>query len=232
MKKIFALVLALLAFSAMSQPKMLNKKLDAYVNSSVVMFKTISDERKSELEKISVWMAERIKSGKKIDITVICTHNSRRSHFGQVWLQTASYYYGIENVSTFSGGTEATAFNKRALAALKRAGFRIEALGAETKNTKHNLTYARNKSPLLMYSKKYDNIQNPQADFAAIMVCSQADEACPIVPGADARFSIPFEDPKSFDDTPLEKTKYDERCLNMATEMFYVVSKAKELSGK
>ncbi|MFQ3577129.1 MAG: protein-tyrosine-phosphatase [Cytophagales bacterium] len=232
MKTLVTSLLVFFVCSLCAQNKMLNKKLDAYVNTAVVNFKTISDERKAELEKISVWMAERIASGKNIDITVICTHNSRRSHFGQAWLQAASHYYGVSKVSTFSGGTEATAFNKRALDALKRAGMRAEVIGGEGKNLKYNLTYAKSKSAMLMYSKKYNDVQNPQKDFAAIMVCSQADEACPIVPGADVRFSIPFEDPKVADNTPLEKSKYDERCLQIATEMFYIVSKAKEISSK
>ena len=75
-----------------------------------------------------------------------------------------------------------------------------------------------------MFSKKYADKTNPQEKFAAILVCSSADKGCPVVFGADARFAIPFDDPKSFDDTPQESEKYLERCRQIAREMFFVMS--------
>jgi hypothetical protein len=62
------------------------------------------------------------------------------------------------------------------------------------------------------------------------MVCAEADKACPFVEGADLRIGLPYQDPKEFDNSPLEDTKYDERCKQIATEMFFVmdiVSKSK-----
>jgi len=72
-----------------------------------------------------------------------------------------------------------------------------------------------------MFSKKFGNDANPHNGFCAIMVCSDADEACPLVPGAEDRISMPYDDPKEFDDTDKEKTKYDERCRQIAREMFF-----------
>ena len=79
---------------------------------------------------------------------------------------------------------------------------------------------------MIAWSKKYDDPQNPASDFAAVMTCSDADEACPIVVGADARIPLFYEDPKDFDGTLQEEEKYDERCRQIATEMLYVMSKA------
>ena len=53
------------------------------------------------------------------------------------------------------------------------------------------------------------------------MTCDHADENCPFIPGCDVRLPIRYEDPKAFDDTPLEAEKYDERSLQIANEMFY-----------
>ena len=43
-----------------------------------------------------------------------------------IWARVAAYRAGFTEVETYSGGTEITAFNPRAVAALRRAGFRVE----------------------------------------------------------------------------------------------------------
>jgi hypothetical protein len=57
----------------------------------------------------------------------------------------------------------------------------------------------------------------------AMMTCSEADEACPVVFGAESRFALTFEDPKAYDDTPRESEMYDARCLQIASEVLYFV---------
>lgn len=190
-------------------------------------FDQIPAERKQELADISDYLREKVKQGSPAKFTVICTHNSRRSHMGQLWIQVASAYYGISQVSTYSGGTEATAFNPRAVASLKRAGFAIES-DNQADNPNYSVSYSEEAEALKAFSKKYDHAANPQSGFCALMVCSQADEACPIVRGAEKRISIPYEDPKKFDNTDLEASKYDERCRQIAREMFYFASLVKE----
>ncbi|MEM9671082.1 MAG: hypothetical protein ACFB15_14955 [Cyclobacteriaceae bacterium] len=64
--------------------------------------------------------------------------------------------------------------------------------------------------------------------FAAVIVCSDADEACPFNPEADARFFFPYEDPKQHDNTPQESKQYDERFRQIAREMLYVIHCCKE----
>ena len=56
------------------------------------------------------------------------------------------------------------------------------------------------------------------------MTCSRADESCPVVMVADLRVGIPYDDPKAADGTPEESARYDERCKQIATEMFYLFS--------
>ena len=96
---------------------------------------------------------------------------------------------------------------------------------SEGNNPVYSIKYAENQHPVIGFSKKMDDHFNPKSGFAAVMTCSQADEACPIVPGAEKRIPITFEDPKAFDHTPLQAEKYAERSMQIATEMFYVFSK-------
>mgnify|MGYP001203514360 CR=1 FL=1 len=202
------------------------KSLQNYCTTLSEEFNQITPERKTTLEEIGSYIFEKIHAGKAVNITVICTHNSRRSHMGQLWLEAAAAWYGVENVHGFSGGTEATAFNPRAVAAMERAGFKISKL-YNTENPNYEARLGKSFSPIIMFSKKYDDPFNPAKNFAAVMVCSEADAACPIVPGAEERFAIPYQDPKHYDDTPSEKDQYDERCRQIAREFFYLMAHAK-----
>jgi len=155
----------------------------------------------------------------------ICTHNSRRSHLSQIWASTAAAYYGVPGVETYSGGTEATAFNPRAVAALKRAGFEISH-SATQDNPHYTVRFHDNAPAMECFSKVYKQPPNPTADFCAIMTCAQADKNCPVVRGATLRIGVPYEDPKAFDGTPEEAAKYDERCQQIAREILYVFANA------
>jgi hypothetical protein len=131
----------------------------------------------------------------------------------------------VDGVETYSGGTEATAFNPRAVAALQRAGFRIETSEPEAENPRYTVSITENGPTLEAFSKRYMDPPNPTAGFAAIMTCSDADEACPFVRGADFRIAVPYVDPKVSDGTPEEAATYDERSRQIATEMLYVFSR-------
>ncbi len=182
---------------------------------------SLQDSRKSLLKEVANYVREHDVP----KLNFICTHNSRRSHLSQIWAQVAAYFYGLQ-VETYSGGTEATAFHPNAVEALKRAGFKIENPGGE--NPKYEVTFSEEVAPMVCYSKKFEESPNPTEDFAAIMTCSEADAECPVVLGASKRVKLFFEDPKVADGTPEESSKYDERCQQIATEMFYLFSMARK----
>ena len=81
---------------------------------------------------------------------------------------------------------------------------------------------------MFLFSKTFDDDFNPKSNFAAIMTCSSADEGCPIVNGSDGRFPITFEDPKAFDNSSLQREKYHERSIQIATELLYVMARSIE----
>jgi arsenate reductase len=140
---------------------------------------------------------------------------------GQIWLQIAATYYDIALVVAYSGGTEETAFNPRAVAALQRAGFAVEVGTGE--NPRYEISSSLGNLHLVSFSKKNDHLENPKKDICSVMTCAEADEACPVIFGADLRVKLLYEDPKSADGMDHERTTYDERCFQIATEMFYVM---------
>ena len=185
---------------------------------------TISDDRKKTLKPLIDFVQTKVSNGQDIRLNFICTHNSRRSHLSQVWAQTMAFYFNIKQVFCYSGGTEATALFPMAAKTLKHSGFLVKTI-SEGDNPVYSIKHSNNAHPVIGFSKTFDDEFNPKLGFAAIMTCNSANEACPIVPGAENRIPITFEDPKVFDSTPQQAEKYKERSLQIATELFYVFSK-------
>jgi arsenate reductase len=188
-------------------------------------FAEIPQERRDQLERLAVFIRSKIDAGETARVTYICTHNSRRSHMGQLFATLAAAHYGVDHFEAFSGGTEATAFNPLAVAAMERLGFTFANPGG--KNPHYKATYDANRPPLEMFSKKYDDPFNPKDGFAAVMTCSHADESCPYVAGAALRIGLHYEDPKDSDGKPEETATYDARAKQIATEAFYALSRVK-----
>lgn len=201
--------------------------IQTYISTITKEFNSIPKERKELLNELAGYIESKTIANKPVKLTFICTHNSRRSHISQIWAQTAAYYYSVKGVETYSGGTEATAFNPRAVKAMSKVGFEIEKSGEE-ENPTYLVKYTEEATPIKAFSKVYDGEGNPRKAFAAIMTCSQADETCPFIPGADERIAIPYDDPKAFDGTLEEEAKYDERTRQIAREIFYAFSLVKQ----
>lgn len=206
-------------------PKMYSP-LTEYIKKIQKDFDKIPEDRKVQLNKVASFIQTKLSAGEKINLIFICTHNSRRSHMGQLWATAAAEYYDIKEVSCYSGGLEVTAFNPNAIKALTKAGFKInkEKDGA---NPIYMAKYADDAPAVKSFSKKYMDAPNPTNNFAAIMTCSHADETCPIVQGAAIKISTPYDDPKVADGTPQQEAVYDERCKQIATEVFYAFSLVK-----
>lgn len=196
----------------------MNKRIEKYIQSLADDVKSIPDSRISLLEELISY----VKANDNPKLHFICTHNSRRSHLSQVWGQTLATFFQ-QQITTFSGGTEATAFHPNGVEALRRAGFEIEKGNGD--NPKYQLSFSANEEPIICWSKAFDDHPNPTQGFAAIMTCSEADTECPIVPGADRRIKLFYEDPKISDGTQSETKTYDERCRQIAAELYYVFQK-------
>jgi arsenate reductase (thioredoxin) len=188
-------------------------------------FSEIPAERKVILEKIANYISNKKANNQPIQLAYICTHNSRRSHLGQIWAAVAAAYYNISNVQTFSGGTEATAFNENAIKAIAAAGFEVKKT-TEGSNPVYHL-YFDEENYVTCFSKVYNHDTNPQTNFAAIMTCSDAEENCPFIPGCELRIATTYNDPKAYDGTVLQEEKYIERSNQIGMECLYVFSKVR-----
>ncbi len=197
-------------------------KIQNYCEILSCQFSSISIERKTRLTILSDYIQTQIDSQKPINLLFVCTHNSRRSHFGQILAAVAADFFYIPNVFTFSGGTETTRFHDNAIAALKTVGFEISS-DIESENPIYNVGFSKTQTARC-FSKRYDDAANPTENFAAIMTCSDAEQNCPLILGADKRFGICYDDPKNFDNSPQQQEKYLERCEQIALEMLFVFS--------
>lgn len=186
----------------------------------------ISKERKEILQPLIDYIQLKLDKKEAINLNFICTHNSRRSHLSQIWAQTIAFYYGVQRVKCYSGGTDVTAIYPKVIETLQNHGFEIQKLSHE-KNPIYAIKFSENELPIIGFSKVFDDNFNPKSNFVAIMTCSQADEGCPFIMGAEKRFPIRYDDPKEFDETILMNEKYEERSLQIALEMTYVFSNLK-----
>ena len=201
-------------------------------------FDMLGESQLQATRQLADWLAKNYDSRKTLHVIVVCTGNSRRSMMGACMGNVAAAYYGMDKVRFHSGGTAPSAFNRRTIAALQAVGFEITATGEEaergepkTANPKYRVAWGQGLDTL-EYSKKYSDSSNPAAGFAAIMVCTEADSECPSVQGAALRLSMPFLDPKSYDDSQYETAKYAERRDDMGRTLLAAMAIASRKSAK
>jgi protein-tyrosine-phosphatase len=199
----------------------------------------IDEPHREAGQKLAEWIVANYQPGKPLDVTVVCTGNSRRSIMGASLGNVAAAYYGMPEIRFHSGGTAPTAFNPRTVAALKAIGFEIEPTGKEaergepkTANPIYHVSWGEGLETQ-EFSKHYAEKSNPQHGFAALMVCSEADAGCPFVKGATLRVSMPYLDPKIYDDGAYEIAKYAERRDDIGRLMLSVMVQARrEIASK
>lgn len=187
----------------------------------------IPNERKQLLQPLVNAIQQKVADKKPTRLNFICTHNSRRSHLSQIWAKTMAYYFGIDSLQCYSAGTEATAMFPMVVETLKNTGFKVANLSSGN-NPVYSIKYADNEPSIVGFSKVLATDFNPKTEFIAIMTCANADENCPFIAGAEQRIAITYDDPKVFDNTPLQAEKYLERSEQIAAEMYWVFSQIEE----
>ena len=196
----------------------------AHCDALSTSFDRIDEAHRGAGDALAAWVAEHYRRGEPLHVVVICTGNSRRSLLGSTMGNVAAAYVGMPEIRFHSGGTAPTAFNPRTVAALREIGIVVEPTGDEAPRgepaTPNPISRVRWGTPglpsepapeVLEFSKKYDDPANPARDFAALMVCGEADAGCPVVRGASVRVSMPYLDPKIYDGGRFEAAKYAER---------------------
>lgn len=206
------------------QSSVLYPELAQYANE---LLKNQSDvltpERKELLLRLVDFISRQLAEEGEVHLNFICTHNSRRSHISQIWAAAGAAHFGLANVYTYSGGTEATAFQPRAIAAMERAGFKITTEDDSVENPVYTVMFSDQRSGTKAWSKTFDDEANPKQQFAAVMTCSDADQNCPFVPGTSLRLPLTFEDPKVADGTSFESVRYDQSVREIGKELLWVM---------
>lgn len=202
-----------------------DKAVLEFLNQRVSEFEKIPGERKAELQSVADFVFRKLNADHFADLIFICTHNSRRSHLSQVWAHFAAIYFGFSKVRCYSGGTEATAFNPRAVKSLQSVGLQITPDDPNSANPLYTVRGGSELPVTTCFSKRFDAPTNPQNGYCAVMTCSHADENCPAAFGCELRAPIRYEDPKVADDTPNESSKYLERSEQICREMLYLMSR-------
>lgn len=184
----------------------------------------INSDRIPLLNSLITVLQMKVNSGERVYLNFICTHNSRRSQLAQVWMEVLAHEFNLP-IRAVSSGTEVTALNERVVASLKRFGFVVDSDNPLDSNPFYSIQYDAYKEPILLYSKRVEDAL-PQSDsFIAVLTCSDAEQNCPFIPEAEARIPLRYEDPKVYDNTSSEAAKYDERSLQIASELLYIIQK-------
>ncbi len=187
----------------------------------------LAPPRQELLDDAAAKIAKLLQESASFGLNFICTHNSRRSHLAQLWAAVAATAYGVTELDSFSGGTEATACNERIVRSFRRAGFSVVTQSPTADNPVYFAQFEESTPPLKLFSKRYDDSENPASDFLPMMCCSDADDKCPVVVGASGRVSLHYNDPKESDGTDQEAATYDARRDEIGAEMFYLVRQIK-----
>jgi len=127
----------------------------------------------------------------KAKVLFLCTHNSARSQMAEGLLR----HLAGDRFEVMSAGTEATHIRPQAVRAMDELGIDISA---------HE-------------SKTLDRYLGQPFDYV-ITVCDQANEACPIFPGARRRLHWSIEDPAQASGTEEERIRVFQSVRNAIKE--------------
>ncbi len=195
--------------------------IDAFILDSVVDVE-LTEEREELLDDTVKKIREHL--NQPLTFLFVCTHNSRRSQFAQVFAHVLNQsLLKKSDLKVQSAGTEVTACNPRTIAALEEIGFEV-GINEPGDNPVYHVLFDDYAKPIKLWSKTVhdDAIEQP---VIAIMTCSHADENCPLVPGALERIPLKYVDPKRADDTDEEMDVYLETAGTIAAELHYFFSR-------
>jgi len=202
---------------------MIKHTLTTYIES--LKSHSIPEERMGLLDAVADRLTSLEVNAKRTTLLYVCTHNSRRSQFSQVWAEYFARHFNLSNLDIQSCGTEVTACNFRVIYTLRNLGFKVVNPGGT--NPKLQVYSDANAKPITLYSKKIETCiaENTSDQVIAMMTCDHADQNCPVIPEVSDRIQLLYEDPKVKDDTPEEIERYAERCRQIGEEMCYLMSK-------
>ena len=186
-------------------------------------FDRIPPDRRATLDLLAGEVTHAIDTRGTARLVFVCTHNSRRSQFAQIWAAYVGHRLDLP-IECHSAGTEVTSVAPGVLDAIANQGMSVDSKGGEPNSIVEFRSDAEGFG-IRCFSKRLDDASIPPADVIAIMVCDAADHACPTVRGARSRTSLPYDDPKRADGTDDEASTYRASARRIANEMHYLLRK-------
>ena len=182
---------------------------------------TITSGRRDQLDAIATTLNQHLQERNCATLQFVCTHNARRSQFGQSISALLATIHNLD-IRNHSAGSEMTEAHPAVIESLQAVGLTVASDG-ETTNPHYTVSYD-DKVLAELWSKTLDS-QNgtPEAPFIAIMTCDAAAN-CPIHAAVqpEKRFALTFTDPKRADGTPDYLPVYNEIRDLIATELKYL----------
>ena len=185
----------------------MNNKLDSYIQ-KIENFKPVKEE-----EEIIFNTINKLNSYLKLcrDIVFVCTHNSRRSIYCEVWGKIIANKYS-KNINFYSAGTKKTSVYGEVIKSFSRLGIK----------SKGNIIQYKEKS-ILLKSKTLEEIQLDK--FICIFTCSKAERSCPIDTRSVVNIPLLFDDPKKFDGLKNERIEYQKTCSQIAEKINFILKR-------
>jgi arsenate reductase len=112
----------------------------------------ISADRLRLLHSIATEITTLLQANKKVNLQFVCTHNSRRSQFSQIWAHAFCHYFNLHTVHCFSAGTEATALFAKVAETLACQGMQVSKLTSDN-NPFYLIKPFEDSQPLFCFSK-------------------------------------------------------------------------------
>lgn len=204
---------------------MLHPEITKYIDT--LQDKNLSEDRKSILKSVAKAVQNELSHSELAHILFVCTHNSRRSMLAQTWATAMAQHYGVSDILSHSCGTETTAVHPQVIHTLRLHGFKV-GKPTQTDNPVYQVDFAEETKPLTLFSKTLEHESLRDKDLISVMVCSSASENCPFIPNAKARISLPYNDPKAFDEHPDREQVYLKTSKLIATELKYLFKKVSQ----
>lgn len=220
--------------------KDMNEKTRRHADLLTTQFDRIEEAHRKPVGQLADWIVKSYRPGKPLGAVAVCSHNTRRSAMTAAMGNVAATYYGLTDLRFHSAGVAPDAINPRTIATLAEIGVEFIGTGREAArgeadhpNPIHRVRWGKG-FEALEFSKKHTDASIPRENFAALLVCGEADKDCPNVEGAGARIAMPFLDPKVFDGAPFEAAKYAERRDDIGRFLLSAMMQARrrlELNG-
>ncbi len=143
-------------------------------------------------------------------VVFLCTHNSRRSQYCEIWGNYFSSVYK-KSITFLSAGAVKTKVHKQIYKSLERVGVKVD------RNSSINIENIT----IIPFSKTLSDINKKQ--FISIMTCSNYEKTCPFDPRSLINLQLFYKDPKRYDNSNREAEEYDKTSFMIACEINYIL---------